>query len=172
MPENKDRGASWDTDSMIWNAKSLQRVVKELDHNGAKSPQSDLFLFSGVFLASPILLSLAIEIALKAWQCQERKGTPDRTHDLLKLFDSLEPSSKKLLEDGMRSVEPFTIEDLIEEGMRSFEPLRKNLRSHKDAHEHWRYIYEKHGGIFQTATLNRALTVIIDAYDKRWGDSA
>ena len=25
----------WDTDSMIWNAKSLQRVVKELERHGS-----------------------------------------------------------------------------------------------------------------------------------------
>ena len=34
-------------------------------------------------------MSLATEIALKAWQCSERQAPPDRTHDLLKLFKSL-----------------------------------------------------------------------------------
>ena len=72
MPENKNGAENWDTDSMIWNAKSLQRVANELERNTSESLQQDPFLFSGISLASPILLSLVTEIALKAWQCRER----------------------------------------------------------------------------------------------------
>ena len=97
MSENKNKGENWDTDSMIWNAKSLQRVAKELERH-EESPQSDPLLFSGRFLAGPNPLTLATEIALKAWQCQERKGKPDRSHDLMKLFDSLESSTQETLE--------------------------------------------------------------------------
>ena len=78
--------ACWDPDWMIWNAKSLQHVVKELDRNGLESPQLNTLLFEGKFLAGPILLTLAIQIALKAWLCLERKEAPPRTHDVLKLF--------------------------------------------------------------------------------------
>ena len=123
------------------NAKSLRCVVTELDRNGSKSPQADPLLFSGVFLASPILWSFAIKIELKAWQCREQKKAPDPTHDLLKLFESLEPETRELLEERMRAVEPYSIEPLLE-GMRSFEPLRKVLSSHKDTFKEWRYIYE------------------------------
>ena len=52
---------SCDTDSMIWNAKSLQRVVEKLERNGSESPQSDLLHIQGRALAVPILLSLATE---------------------------------------------------------------------------------------------------------------
>ena len=79
MPKNKDRDVTWDTDFMISNARSLQRVVKELERNGSISPQSDQIFFSGVFLASPILSTFAIEIALKAWQCREQKKASPRT---------------------------------------------------------------------------------------------
>ena len=65
-------GASWDTDSMIWNAKSLQSVVKKLEGNEAESPQSDPFLFRGTTLAEAILLSLATETALKAKKALSR----------------------------------------------------------------------------------------------------
>ena len=85
MSDDNTRLASWDTDYMISNAKSLQRVVQELDRNASKSRQSDPLLFMGIFHAVPILLSLATEIALKAYQCRERKGEPDHTHDLLEL---------------------------------------------------------------------------------------
>ena len=171
MPENKNRDASWDTDFMMSNAKSLQRVVKELEKNDAsKSPQADPLLFSGVFLASPILLLLAIELALKTWQCKERQGKHDPIHDLLKLFDSLKPETRELLEEGMRAVEPYSMEHLFD-GMRSWEPLRSLLSCHKDVFIKWRYMNEYGGRVVQTASLDRALTVIIDSYDKRWGDS-
>ena len=119
-----------------------------------------LWLLSGRLLAplagKSTLNGPDCEIALKAWQCRERKGEPDHSHDLLELFDRLEPGTRELLKAEVPS----------------FEPLLKTLCSHRDAHTLWRYIHEDPGGVFHTASLNRALTVIIDAYDKRWGDSA
>ena len=53
VPDNKNSGESWDTESMIWIAKSLQRVAKELDRDG-ESPESDPLLFSGKFVAGPV----------------------------------------------------------------------------------------------------------------------
>lgn len=54
----------------------------------------------------PNLLTLATEIALKAWQCWERQKAPKRTHDLLKLFHSLEQDTQEVLEARMRKVSP------------------------------------------------------------------
>lgn len=65
MPDNKNCDETWDTDGMIWHAQALHS-------DGSRSPKSDPLLFSGKLVAGPILLSLAIEIALKVWQCQER----------------------------------------------------------------------------------------------------
>ena len=111
MPEKKNgsqegrpaslEGASWDTNHMIWNARSLQRVVNTLERNPSASPQSDLLLFNGKGLAQAILLSLATEIALKALLCLERKKDPPRIHDLLKLFEQLEPDTQKVLRAEM-----------------------------------------------------------------------
>ena len=86
---------NWNADVMIEHAKALQHVVKELEKNRPKP--SDVWgksnkgtegrlLLKGTFLAVPNLLSLATEIALKAWQCQERQKAPEHTHDLLDLF--------------------------------------------------------------------------------------
>ena len=172
MPKNNKHDANGDTDFMISNARSLPRVVKELDRNESKSPHLDQLLFSGVFLASPILLTFAMEIALKAWLFREQKKAPDRTHDLLALFDGLDPSTQELLEERMRSAEPHTIEHLVKEGRQSYEPLHRLLSSHKNTFIDWRYIHQYEGGVVQTALLDRALTVIIDAYYKRWSDSA
>ena len=40
-------GANWDTHEAIWNAKSLQRVVENLERTWPESPESDLLLFNG-----------------------------------------------------------------------------------------------------------------------------
>ena len=53
------------------------------------------------FLTVPILLSLAAEMVLKAWRCREGKAKPIRSHDLLGLFNGLEPETQKRLEAAM-----------------------------------------------------------------------
>ena len=59
---------------MIDEAKSLHRAAKELEQNGSESSQSDRLHSMGKRRAVPILLSLATEIALKAWQVREGKA--------------------------------------------------------------------------------------------------
>ena len=49
---------------MIWNAKSLQRTVKEMERDGSEASPADPLLFQGTILAGAILLSLATEIVL------------------------------------------------------------------------------------------------------------
>ena len=175
MPENDNcaqeerpaapEGANLDTYSMIWNAKSLQSVVKKLEWNEAESPEADPFLFQGAFLAGPILLSLATEIALKALLFLEQEKDPPHIHDLLKLFEQLEPDTQKLLRSEMPG-RP----DILEVSPFDYGSLPEILWSHRDAHTHWRFLHEKPTGVFRTGELNQALTVIINAYEKRWGD--
>ena len=88
---------------MILNARSLQRVAKDLGRH-MDDPHSDPLLFEGKFVAIPVLLTLATEIALKAWQCRERKAKPDRSHDLLKLFDGLSRDTQTRLEGKLPEV--------------------------------------------------------------------
>ncbi len=172
-----------DADSMIWNAKSLQRVANELERKESGPPQKDSFLFWGISLASPILLSLATEIALKAWQCRERKGKPEKTHDLLRLFEVLESRTQERLEARMRKLSPHSVwaedprmqnlnEDLQDIFRACRHPLRNVLCSYRDAHTHWRFIHEDPNGMFETAEIDRALTAIIDAYVNRKEDVA
>ena len=66
LPERDTVERAWDPDTMIWNARSLQTVAKQLA-SGRVTPAEDVFLFTGQQLAEPILLALATEIALKAW---------------------------------------------------------------------------------------------------------
>ena len=189
MPENDNcaqeerpaapEGANLDTYSMIWNAKSLQSVVKKLEWNEAESPEADPFLFQGAFLAGPILLSLATEIALKTWQCLEREEAPDRTHDLLRLFDSLKQDTQEMLEARMRKISPFSVAaerpgmqnltpDLQDMLAARVHPIRTVLSSHCQAFQRWRYSYEeKSFSIFESGEIDRVLTVIVDAYGER-----
>ena len=168
MPDKKNRKANWDPYWVIEDAKALQRVVEELHSKGSKSIESDPLLFQGKFLAEPILLSLAIEIALKAWQRRERQGAPDHCHDLLQLFEGLEEATQKRLEAKM----PAVPDPLLGWAIPVFEGLRKLLCSHRDAFIKWRYPYEgdEEGSIFktfETASVHQALTVLIDAYYER-----
>ena len=190
MAGKQNHGERWDADAMIRNAKALQRVVKELEKNKPKPSPSDgwgkwdrgtedQLLFMGRFLAVPNLLSLATEIALKAWQCREQLKAPERTHDLLKLFHSLEQDTQEMLEARMRKVSPDSVwadalrmrnlSPLEQEMLGAkMHPLRDVLRSHSDANMLWRYIYEEPEAKFETGEIDLALTVIIDAYEKRW----
>ena len=78
--DKKKSGMRLDTDSMIWRAMSLQRAARELERNQDNS-KHDTLLFSGVFIAVPVLLALATEIALRAWLYREGKESPDLRHD-------------------------------------------------------------------------------------------
>ena len=179
MPDNKNHGVSYDTHLMIGNAKSLQRVAKELQQNKPKPP-SDRLLWEGTFLAVPVLSSLAIEIALKAWQCRERDGAPDKIHDLLTLFETLNPETQEMLEARMRKVSPHSIRaadpstqnlnpDVQEMFAAVKHPLRRVLCSHNDANVHWRFIHERPNAWFATAEIDRALDTIISTYEETWG---
>lgn len=153
MSDNQDNEENWDAWSMILNAKSLQRVANELEsHMG--DPHSDPLLFEGKFVAVPVLLTLATEIALKAWQCKEQKARPARSHDLLKLFDGLSEDTQTLLAEKLsRSL--------------STQPsIRTTLGFHRKIFEQWRYLYEGGAKKFQIAEINNVLTVIIDTYEE------
>ena len=175
MSDKSNDHVSWDVDSMIKNAKSLQRVAKELEKNSSEALQSDAWLFQGTFLAGPILLSLATEIALKAWRCQELNKAPKRTHNLLELFKDLKKDTQEILEAKMRKSSPHSVwaaepnmqelsPDLQDILGAKMHPLRDVLCAHHDANMRWRFLYEKPQAFFETAEIDRALTVIIDAY--------
>ena len=46
-------GASWNMHEAIWNAKSLQRVVENLERTRPESPESALLLFNGSRESAP-----------------------------------------------------------------------------------------------------------------------
>ena len=165
MSENKSENLGWDPYWMICNAKSLQEVANHLAADMEPESKSENFLFSGKFMSTPILMALATEIALKALQCQERKRSPMRTHDLLKLFEGLSEDTQTRLEERLPSrLDPVS----LRLGVQDFFPvgagMRKVLEFHRYSFMHWRYKYEVPGGSFYPSALDEALTVIINTY--------
>ncbi len=148
---------------MMERAKGLHRVANEL-HGRHTSPERDQLLFSGELVAVPVLMALAMEIALKAWQCRERKAEPDKSHDLLKLFESLEEKTKARLQ--ARSLE-YLHPALGPKFPPNCAGLEWMLSSHRKSFEDWRYPYEARGpGTFDTGQFNVTLAVVIEMYEE------
>ncbi len=178
--------------SMILSAKSLQHVTKELDgQNKLGSSQSDPLLFHGTFVAIPVLLSFAVEIALKALLYLESKAGPHLTHDLLELYKKLSESSKKLIKE---KIPPHKLLSMASEwdtnireslmlsranpsGSNYESELDKALKStlcfHRKAFVDWRYLHEgSHGQQFFDPALHIVLTAVIGTCDKKLGEFA
>ena len=82
---------------MMSYARGLQELVRSFG-NGV-DPSSNAALFEGQFIARPVLLTFAMELALKAWWAKENKDSDiPKTHDLLKLFDGLNEDTRTRLE--------------------------------------------------------------------------
>ena len=111
---------------------SLQRLAERLktdreNHSGVNQPTT----------AIPVLLALAAEIGLKAWQCGERDGkAPDKIDDLVKLFDALGDDARTLLEHAMPA-HPDPMARFIP----VYGGIREVLNVNRKLFEVWRYPY-------------------------------
>ena len=179
-PATAQERKEFDPYGMIRNAEALQRVVKHLDEASLESSDSDPLLFGGRVLAGPILLTLAVEIALKALLCQEQKKEPPRTHDLLELFNALEPTTRRALEapmpgwtafDIFPKESPYTHGSLPEVLWSCRIPDKSRRSGYTDAHTYWRYIHENRWGNCRTGELGQALTLIVRRYYTTWLNS-
>ncbi len=115
----------------------------------------------------PILLALAMELALKAWIVFDHNDVPKelRQHDLEKLFNVLKPASQaKLDAEFKRSVAPCHPDFLyIDYG------IRHVLHQHKDAFITWRYIHElEKPTIFKQSVFEATLEMVLAEFDKRY----
>ena len=171
MSDNKTANLGLNLYRMISNAKSLQEIANHLDADMELQPGS--FLFDGKFLAAPILMALATEIALKALKYQEQREPPKRTHDLLKLFEDLSEDTQTRLEEGLPSrLDPIS----LRLGVQNFRPagagMRKVLEYHRHSFERWRYLHEIENEEYYLPALDEALTVIIETYIQIQTESA
>ena len=182
MVDIKKNDSKFCSDSMIESAQNLHRVCEELDNRFFKKHskfKTDKHLLSGTIQTVPILKSLAIEIVLKALlNLKQEINCVPFTHDLVDLFDKLKSSTQEKLEARMRKLSPKSIwadqlrsknlhPDLQDMFAARMDPLRNVLETHRNAHKHWRYLYETKGCLFETGELDIVLTVIFDAYSER-----
>ena len=145
----------WHPEWMLLEAAKLGQVVERLD----APEEGHTVRFDRSPIAVPVLLSLAIELALKALQWNERDGRqPDHTHDLLKLFKGLKKDTRERIEANMPEV-PGVLPDL---------PRRPGIRTAlcraRNVFVDWRYPYEHPGLIIETADLKTALKAILDVH--------
>ena len=152
------REVVWHPHLMMIRASELGRLVDHLDDTGM-SGQRDGSRAEGTSVAVPILLSLAAEIGLKAWQCRERNGPPDKTHDLLALFDALGENTRRRLEDKMPEVP-----SLVARLPPYYPGIRDALSQNKNLFVEWRYAHEHHSLFAETGVLKTALKAIVGAY--------
>ena len=150
-----DREIFWPPDLIMHEAMALQRLAH--CHEADRANHARVHTSA---TAAPVLLALAAEIALKAWQCRERAGqAPDRTHDLVKLFDGLGKDARVLLERAMPA-HP----DLLAQLAPVHAGIRGALDVNRDLFETWRYPYEHRGLIAETGALKTALVAIVETY--------
>lgn len=145
----------WHPEWMLLEAARLGQVVDRLD---APEDGRDV-RFDRSPIAVPVLLALAIELALKALQWKERDGRqPAQTHDLLVLFKGLKKETRERIEANMPEV-PGILPEL---------PRRPGIRTAlsraRNVFIDWRYPYEQPGLIVETAELKTALKAILDVH--------
>ena len=140
-------------DRMMIRACALGRLVEHLD-----AEVRDGTWREGTSVAVPVLLSLAVEIGLKAWHRREGRQAPIKGHDLVELFDSLGENTRRRLEDRMPKG-PWPLPEL------SAHPgIRNALCQNRNLFTKWRYAYEHDAVFAETGVLKRALNAIVEAY--------
>lgn len=145
---------------MMFAARALRELVRSLRND--VDPSANAALFEGQFIARPVLLALAMELALKAWGARENEnGAIPKTHDLLKLFDGLNEDTRTRLESALPE---------IPHPCRGFRPIRPGLRSmldcNRDAFVQWRYLHEHSSARFPDGEFNEALSSVIGEFDR------
>lgn len=136
---------------MMFSARGLQELVKSFRTRA--DPSSNAALFHGQFVAVPVLLTFAMELALKAWWARENKDCDvPKTHNLLKLFDGLNENARTRLEHAHPEIPN------MHPGLQPIRPgLRSMLASNSATFIEWRYQYERRQGRFPEGEFDEAL---------------
>ena len=152
---------------MIDHAISLWNVANHLNDDEYQQP--DNLLFYGTYLAVPILMALAVEIALKALQCQEGEDKPEHEHDLLKLFEGLEVKTRSRLEEQCPNVlDPISLQLNAQDYCPIGAGILKVLEYHRNTFTNWRYLYESGGlNCCYPPELNQVFKVIVKTFEEK-----
>lgn len=114
----------------------------------------------------PMLLALAMELALKAWFVFDYNDpNVERWHNLIKLFEKLKlESQEKLDAEFKRSVAPYH--------PNPFHPdysIRHLLFQHQRAFVDWRYLHEpKKPMMFEQSVFEATVEMVLREFEKRY----
>jgi hypothetical protein len=112
----------------------------------------------------PMLLALAMELALKAWFVFDYDDPDIRGHDLSALFDRLKPESQKRLDAEFKaSIVPMHPNlFFVDYGIRHI------LYQHRNAFIDWRYVHERKTMSFEHGAFEATLVMVLKEFDKRY----
>ncbi len=151
----------------ISHAKSLQCLAREIEKTSALNEnKSDLDLYQGKIVGTPILFGLATEVALKALLYQETNEVPPYWHDLLDLFDRLKEDTQEELEVTFKELGRNTQGRLMAELPRPSSTIRHALDEHREIFVLWRYPFKSVPPCY-SKTLDEVISTIIKIYNKR-----
>lgn len=157
----------FEIDEIMQTARSLQHFankVQKRDFFDAK----DILLFNGTFVAIPVLLAFATELALKALLYRGGYKKSIKTHDLGNLYEKLDKEIQDHIEKKNPIPDPHGLGKVLGfDILPNHMPIRKLLHYHKDTFQEWRYLYEnKNNGnmAFYHGALNRVLDAIVSVY--------
>ncbi len=114
----------------------------------------------------PMLLALSMELALKAWFVFDFDDPKvAKSHNLMKLFDSLKPESQEKLDaEFKRSVAPYHLN-----GFYIDYSIRHILYRHQDAFTDWRYLHEaRKSMMFDQGAFEATLEMVLLEFEKRY----
>lgn len=125
--------------------------------------QIDLTAHVGV---EPMLLALAMELALKAWIVFDHDDeSVIKSHNLTNLFGRLTPESQQILDAQFKeTVAPYHPSWLhIDYGIEDL------LYQHQDAFVDWRYLHERKKSLnFDQGAFEATLEMVLREFDKRY----
>lgn len=114
----------------------------------------------------PMLLALSMELALKAWFVFDHDD-PDveKTHNLMKLFDSLKAESRDRLDAEFK----MTVAPYHPSGFYTDYSIRHILYQHQNAFTDWRYLHEaKKSMMFDQGAFEATLEMVLREFEKRY----
>ena len=118
----------------------------------------------GGFGIDPMLLALAMELALKAWITADQDAKPIRVHNLSKLFNMLKPEQREKIENDLRIscpwYRPCPLDPMGVDAARI-------LDAHADAFVEWRYMHEMTRGSFSHSDMESVLASVLKLFRAR-----
>lgn len=112
-----------------------------------------------------MLLSLAMELALKAWITLDQGSKTIREHNLGQLFGMLKPEQRAKIESEFRQDFPWNNPSPLDAlGM----DVASILEHHSDGFVKWRYMHEMERGSFSISDMENVLEMLQRLFRDRY----